>query len=252
MNKEIKDLLLSKALEYEHPNFIEQDPILIPHLFQQKEDIEIAAFFTAIIAWGNRASIIKSAKNILNIMGNAPHEFIMEHSAQDLILPASLHRTFLAEDFKVFCTQLKIIYTQHQDLETFFGQKIIQEGMAKGISDFKQAFFGLQLNQRSAKHLSDPLKNSAAKRLVMFLRWMCRSNHKGVDFGIWSAIPTKDLFVPLDVHTATVARKLNLITRKQNDWKTLEELMVALRKIHPNDPASLDFALFGMGVYKSL
>lgn len=252
MDNNIVALLKAKAKEYEDRSFITLDPITIPHRFSQKEDIEIAAFFTAILSWGNRKSIIKSAERLMEIMGDAPYEFVMNYKDEDLNLPSSIHRTFLAEDFLNFTKCLQNIYTQHQGLEAVFTQLINKYSMDQALYHFKLTFLGDLIDSRTQKHLPNPLKGSAAKRVNMFLRWMVRSNAKGVDFALWKGIEAKKLYLPLDVHTGNVARKLNLLERKQNDWKALEELMQVLRKIDKNDPVSLDFALFGLGVYDAL
>lgn len=248
----LKDFLIQKANDYEDVNFITSDPISIPHTFKEKEDIEIIGFLTAMIAWGNRKSIINSANKMLEIMGYNPYEFVLNFSINNLPeIPKSVHRTFLKEDFICVIECLQKCYL-NGGLEKIMGGIIAENGMENGLSLFKNIFFNDHSSKRSYKHLPDPKSGSAAKRMVMFLRWMCRKSIKGVDFGIWKTIPATYLHVPLDVHTGNVARKLNLISRKQNDWKTVEEIQNIALQIFPNDPSKLDFALFGIGVNQDI
>ena len=248
---ELKSFLDAKAAQYEHPKFLEADPIQIPHRFSQKEDIEISGFLTATIAWGNRKSIISNASKLMALMDNAPFEFILQHNAQDLEpLESFVHRTFNGEDFCYFIKALHHIYTQHQGLENVFAANMASGSLQGAISTFKSTFFALEHPKRTQKHVSDPLKGSAAKRINMFLRWMVRSAEKGVDFGLWKTISPSLLSCPLDVHSGNVARKLKLLKRKQNDAKALMELDTKLRKLDPSDPVKYDFALFGLGVFE--
>lgn len=249
--KELKEFLDEKADLYNHKKFIESDPLQIPHQFQTKEDIEIAAFLTATISWGNRKSIITNATKMMALMDHNPHDFLMNHSATDLVpFKDFVHRTFNGEDFIYFIKALHHIYTYHGGLEKVFSQKVQTKFLDTSIHYFKSVFFELPHPKRTEKHVSDPLKNSAAKRLHMFLRWMVRPNTTGVDLGIWTTIQPAQLSCPLDVHTGNVGRKLKLIKRKQNDGKALRELDIALRKLDPNDPAKYDFALFGLGAFE--
>ena len=238
-----------KAQEYESIGFILNDPIQIPHQFSKKEDIEIAAFLSATISWGNRVSILKSAKRIIDMMDYSPHQFILNHKEKDIKkLKGFVHRTFNEEDLVYFIKSLKNIYQKYGGLENLFSSNKIP--LQKRIHHFKKIFFELSHHRRTEKHVSDPLKGSAAKRINMFLRWMVRSNQKGVDFGIWKSISSSDLSLPLDVHTGGVARKLGLLKRKQNDAKALLELDNKLRKFDPIDPVRYDFALFGLGAFE--
>lgn len=249
--QEIFDFLNQKAEQYNHLNFIELDPISIPHQFSLKQDIEISAFFSATIAWGNRKSIITSAQKIINLMGNSPYDFVMNASEKDLekLDNKAVHRTFSGEDFKQFLLNLKRIYTESESLENLFLLQENEENYYHSIERFRNHFLG-ETPHRSHKHVSSPYKNSASKRLVMFLRWMVRQDKKGVDFGIWKNVPQKYLSIPLDVHTANISRKLGILNRTQNDWKAVEELDKMIRKYNPEDPAIYDFALFGIGVSK--
>lgn len=252
MNKtELKEFLDAKVEEYNKPKFIESDPIQIPHQFSLKEDIEISGFLTATIAWGKRKMIINNANKILNYMGNSPYDFVMDHKENDLEkIQGSLHRTFNATDFRFFIRSLQNIYKNHHGLESIFAKHAQNDSLQPAIHKFKQVFFEIEHPARTQKHISDPLKNSAAKRINMYLRWMIRNDNTGVDFGIWKSLSPSQLSCPLDVHSGNVARKLELINRKQNDAKALLELDTNLRKLDPKDPVKYDFALFGLGVFE--
>ena len=252
MNKvELKDFLDSKVEQYNHPRFLESDPIQIPHRFTKKEDIEISAFLTATIAWGNRKSIINNANKMMQLLENSPYDFVLNHTENDLEkCNGFVHRTFNSTDFTYFIQSLKNIYKNHNGLEQTFALYSQETTVQPGISSFKKTFFELPHQQRTTKHVSDPLKGSAAKRINMFLRWMVRNNDTGVDFGLWKSISPAQLSCPLDVHSGNVGRKLELITRKQNDAKALTELDSSLRELDPLDPVKYDFALFGLGVFE--
>ncbi|MAL61296.1 MAG: TIGR02757 family protein [Flavobacteriaceae bacterium] len=248
-HSKLKEFLDEKADLYNQPKFIESDPIQIPHQFTRKEDIEIAGFLTATIAWGNRKSIINNAQKMIQLLDNAPYEFIMNHSHEDLAsLTSFVHRTFNGVDFTFFVKGLHNIYVNHEGLETVFLKHAEKDSLQKSISEFKRIFFSVPHFPRTQKHVSDPLKNSAAKRINMFLRWMVRNDNRGVDFGIWNSLNPSQLSCPLDVHSGYIARKLGLLKRKQNDAKALFELDSRLRKLDSKDPAKYDFALFGLGV----
>lgn len=248
---ELKTFLDEKVELYNNPNFIESDPVQIPHLFSLKEDIEIAGFLSATIAWGNRKMIIKNSYRMIELMGNAPYDFVMSHRENDLErLESFVHRTFNGQDFASFIRSLQHIYKNHNGLEGVFTKHQETNSMQKSIHEFKKIFFEIDHLTRTQKHISDPLNNSAAKRINMYLRWMIRQDHKGVDLGIWKNISPAKLSCPLDVHSGNVARKLGLLSRKQNDGKALAELDLNLRKLDPNDPVKYDFALFGLGVFE--
>lgn len=250
---EIKQLLDEKYEEYCSVDFIESDPISIPHQFEEKQDIEISGLIAATIAWGQRTTIIKNANKAMRLMGNEPHRFVMEHSDNDLRnLDGFVHRTFNSEDLRHFIRSLKNIYSKHDSLEDIFLSGI-QKGdtnLMNSIHQFKKEFFAIPHEKRTQKHVADPMKGSSAKRINMYLRWMCRPNDKGVDFGLWNRIPTSILSCPLDVHSGRNARQLGLLNRTQNDWKAVEELDDSLRKFDTEDPVKYDFALFGLGVYR--
>lgn len=248
---ELKSFLDFKVQQYNTPQFIETDPIQIPHQFSKKEDIEIAGFLTATIAWGNRKSILKNANSLMELLDRAPFDFVMNHSQADLkTLSNFVHRTFNGIDLKYFISSLQNIYQNHNGLESIFTLNAEIDSLQPAIHEFKKVFFELEHPSRTMKHVSDPAKNSAAKRLNMFLRWMVRNDNTGVDFGIWENLEPSQLSCPLDVHSGNVARKLNLLKRKANDAKALTELDKSLKKFDPVDPVKYDFALFGLGVFE--
>jgi len=245
---EIKDFLEESFLKYNNKSFIENDPISIPHLFTKKEDIEISAFLAATIAWGNRKSIIKNAGKLMALMDNSPHAFILNHSKKELKpFENFVHRTFNGRDCVFFIESLKNIYKNKSGLESAFSSND-KNSVKSRIINFRKIFLEAKHLSRSEKHLSNPESNSSSKRLCMFLRWMVRQDKKGVDFGIWKSISTKELCLPLDVHTGNVSRTLGLLTRNQNDWKAVEEITAFLTTLDEKDPVKYDFALFGLGV----
>ncbi|MGE0931307.1 TIGR02757 family protein [Peijinzhouia sedimentorum] len=248
---ELKDFLEEKVIQYNHPSFIESDPISIPHLFSSKEDREIAGFLAATISWGNRKSIIQNARKMLNWLDNAPFDFIINHTEADLDkIEGVVHRTFNSDDLRLFIRSLQNIYANYGGLEAVFGANLKDESTQPAINVFRQIFFSIPHLPRSTKHVSDPFNGSSAKRINMYLRWMVRNDRKGVDFGIWQSIPPSYLSCPLDIHSGNVARKLGLLSRKQNDAKAVKELDKSLRLFDPIDPTKYDFALFGLGVFE--
>lgn len=252
---ELSDFLNEKVELYNNPNFIESDPISIPHSFSNKEDIEIAGLLSATIAWGQRKTIINNSFKMMEMMDNSPYEFILNHEQSDLQkLESFKHRTFNSLDLFFFVTRLKDIYKVHGGLEKAFSDGIKKESVdcSDAIENFRNLFFHEvgEENLRTKKHVSSPYKGSAAKRLIMYLRWMVREDNCGVDFGIWKSISPSLLSCPLDVHSGNVARKLGLIQRSQNDWKAVKEMDETLRILDANDPAKYDFALFGLGVFE--
>jgi uncharacterized protein (TIGR02757 family) len=280
--KALRDFLEEKVVEYNHPSFIAKDPISVPHRFSKKQDIEIAGFFTSIFSWGNRTTIIQKSAELIQAMDNAPYQFIRYHRNTDLKSFLNFkHRTFNATDLLYFFQFLQFHYRQSDSLETAFlpdfsiqkeNQKLMFGKSSEGrmftaslskkndshgqkdfvknsLTDFYHHFFSLEnAPRRTQKHIASPEKNSACKRLNMYLRWMVRKDKNGVDFGIWKNISSADLICPLDLHVARVARKFGLISRKQSDWETAMELTRALRSMDKNDPVKFDFALFGLGV----
>jgi uncharacterized protein (TIGR02757 family) len=247
----LKEFLDEKVILYNNPKFIESDPIQIPHQFSKKEDIEIAAFLTATISWGNRTMIIKNSYKMMELLDNSPYDFIINHKQKDLeTFQNFVHRTFNYIDFKQFIKSLQHIYQNYDGLENVLAIKDKTTTYQTAIHQFKTIFFEVEHQQRTQKHISDPLKNSAAKRINMFLRWMVRNDNAGVDFGIWKTHNPANLSCPLDVHSGNVARRLKLLLRTQNDWKALSELDKNLRKLDEKDPVKYDFALFGLGVFE--
>ena len=252
-SNEIKDFLDYKAAEYEQPSFLEYDPIQIPHLFNKKEDIEIAGFLISSIAWGNRLSIIKSGKRMLELMGNDPYHFVMQHTENDLDTFSNfVHRTFNGSDLSYFIRALRNLYVKYDGLEATFSKTLNNDRLVQNINEFRNSFFELKHEKRTEKHVANPFKGSAAKRINMFLRWMVRDSKNGVDFGLWKSISPSQLSCPLDIHSGNVARSLGLLYRKQNDQKAVEELDLNLRKYDPQDPVKYDYALFGLGVFEGL
>lgn len=250
LNKvDLKEFLDEKYQEYNNVNFIEQDPIQIPHLYTEKKDIEIAGFLTSIISWGNRKSIINSAHKMMDIMDNSPYDFVINSNNSEINKIQFVHRTFNSIDLQFFILSLKNIYKNYDSLEDVFIENK-NDFMFDGISKFRKIFFSVDHEKRSQKHISNPLKNSCCKRINMFLRWMVRSKKKKVDFELWNSINTRQLSCPLDIHTGRVARKLRILNRNQNDFKATLELDYHLRKLNPNDPVKYDFALFGLGVFE--
>lgn len=248
---DLKDFLDEKVEKFNQFTFIETDPIQVPRNFSQKENIEISAFLTASIAWGNRQSIIKNAVKLMDLMDNQPHDFILNASrSEQHKLNKFVHRTFNGNDCIYFIQSLRNIYQNYGGLQAVFEMGYLQENSVKSaLIHFYKAFFELP-GERTRKHISNVEKGASAKRLNMFLRWMIRNDKNGVDFGIWNKIPTSKLLLPLDVHTGNVARKLGLLQRKSNDWKAVEEVTHSLRKFDPTDPVKYDFALFGLGAFE--
>ncbi len=249
--RELKDLLDEKAEKYNHPSFIETDPIQVPRQFGQRENIEIAGFLAAGIAWGQRPVIIRNAFSLMKLMDNDPYGFLMNTCEQEwLHLSGFKHRTFNGEDCLFFFRSLKNIYQNYGGLESVFTQGYRKDRtIASALIYFREIFFEVVHEDRSQKHISDITRGASAKRLNMFLRWMVRKDDNGVDFGLWQDIPVSSLMMPLDVHTGTQARRFGLLTRKQNDWKAVVELTENLRQLDPADPIKYDFALFGMGAF---
>lgn len=248
---ELKEFLDEKVELFNRPSFIEYDPISIPHQFTKKQDIEIAGFLSATISWGNRTSIINSAKRMMALMGNSPYDFIMNHKDHHLrLLEGFVHRTFNSSDLIFFIEALQHLYQRKGGLEGVFNQYKTDDSLQPAIHYLKQEFLALPHLSRSGKHLSDPFGGSAAKRINMFLRWMVRNDNCGVDFGIWKNISPSILSCPLDVHSGNVARKLGLLKRKQNDAKAVQELDGVLRQLDSHDPVKYDFALFGLGIFR--
>ena len=249
---EIKQFLDEKVILYNRPSFIETDPIQVPKKFSGKENIEISAFFTATLSWGQRITIIRNAEKLMAFMDRQPHTFILNSTESDLaIFDEFKHRTYNGIDCRFFVQSLKNIYQNHGGLEAVFTKGFQLQGSIKSaLSYFYSIFFEVGEGGRTRKHVSNVLAGSSAKRLNMFLRWMVREDNAGIDFDLWKRIPASALMLPLDVHTGSVARKLGLLKRKQNDWKAVEEVTSRLCNFDPEDPVKYDFALFGLGVFE--
>ena len=249
---EIKALLDDRSKRYNNIDFIETDPIQIPHRFSQKENIEIAGFLSATIAWGQRKSIIKNGFRLMEMMDNSPFEFIMESTDHEKkVVLNFVHRTFNGQDCLLFLNSLKNIYSHHGGLENVFTTGYETEKTGFGaLKYFRKVFLEDTHDNHVKKHLSDVTSNSSAKRLNMYLRWMVRQDEQGVDFGLWKNIPMSALMLPLDVHTGDVGRALGILSRTQNDWKAVEEITAVLRSFDPADPIKYDYALFGIGAFE--
>jgi uncharacterized protein (TIGR02757 family) len=249
----IKDFLDEKYLLFNNRSFIETDPIQIPHAFTKKEDIEIAGFLAATIAWGQRKTIIGNAQKLMLWMDNAPHDFILDHSPKEITtFKKFVHRTFNGVDCVFFIKSLQNIYLKHGGLENVFAKSLKKNdtNIKNSIVGFREIFLNTKHDARSDKHISNPNAKSSAKRLCMYLRWMVRNDKKGVDFGIWKKINASQLCLPLDVHTGNVSRKLGLLKRTQNDWQAVEEITSVLKQFDKTDPVKYDFALFGLGAFE--
>ncbi len=247
----LKEFLDEKADKYNQPFFIETDPIQVPKGFSEKEDIEIAAFLTATIAWGNRTAIIKNAMRLMSLMDFKPYDFILGSSPEDQkMLGKFVHRTFNGNDCIYFIRSLQNIYKQHGGLQAVFEKGFMDGKTVKAALEyFYFVFFELK-GERTRKHVPNVAKGSSGKRMNMYLRWMARGDNRGVDFGIWDGIPASVLMLPLDVHTGNVGRKLGILSRRSNDWKAVVEITQNLREFDPLDPIKYDFALFGLGAFE--
>lgn len=249
IDSEIKAFLEEKVRQYNNPNFIELDPISVPHRYSQKEDIEIAGFLVATISWGNRKIIVKNGHRMLDLLGDSPYDFVMSHNKQQLErLEGFVHRTFNYNDFKYFIKALRNLYVNHGGMENVFNLYANTDSLQPAIHQFKRIFFEIPHPARMTKHIGDPLERSAAKKMNMLLRWLIRKDNKGVDFGLWKSINASQLSCPLDVHSGNIARKLGLLKRTQNDALAVEQLDNSLRILDKEDPVKYDFALFGLGI----
>lgn len=252
MNSDLKRFLDAKVVHYNNVSFIKNDPISIPHQFSKKEDIEIAGFLTALISWGRRNLIIKSATKLMDLMDQSPFDFVMNAGEKELRqINGCIYRTFNSDDLLFLIYGLRHLYQAAGGLEQVAVNGFNKAGKIKdSIAEIRALLLQTPHLMRSEKHLANPESGSAAKRINMFLRWMVREDKSGVDFGIWKSIPQSKLMCPLDVHSGRIARKLGLLSRKQNDWKATEELTLNLSLLDANDPVKYDFALFGIGVFE--
>ena len=249
--EELKEFLDEKVELYNRPSFIELDPISIPHRYTEKGDIEIAGFLAATIAWGNRKMILRSSVRMMEILDDSPFEFIVNSSDCELDQAVRfVHRTFNSADLAYFLKALRNIYRNRGGLERIFEAYKTSDSLQPAIHELHRIFFELPHDKKTERHVSDPFKGSAAKKINMYLRWMIRKDNKGVDFGIWNSISPSILSCPLDIHSGNIARKLGILKRKQNDSKAVAELDAFLRMLDKEDPVKYDFALFGLGVFE--
>lgn len=248
----LKAFLDSKADFYNQPSFIANDPVCIPHQFTKKQDIEIAGFFAAVFAWGNRTTIINKSRELMQLMDNAPHDFCVNNDPKKIKQLLNFkHRTFNTTDLLYFIEFLQFHYTSHNSLENAFTKGLHKKDVTieNGLKTFYNYFFSLpDIPERTKKHIASPEKKSSCKRLNMFLRWMVRNDKAGVDFGIWKNISPSQLVIPIDVHVARVAKRFNLLQNNKTDWQAALELTAYLRTLDAADPVKYDFALFGTGV----
>lgn len=250
-DKKLKTFLDEKVKLYNSVSFIEKDPVCIPHQFSRKQDIEIAGLFAAVLAWGNRTSIINNCNKIMQWMDHSPHDFVLNHQPADLKpMMGFAHRTFNATDLLYFIHVLQHHYRRYDTLEAAFTAGVMykEEHVGKALIHFHAYFFSLEHPERTRKHVATPLRNSACKRINMFLRWMVRKDNCGVDFGIWNHIAPAQLICPLDVHVASVSARLGLLENEKSNWNNALHLTGKLREMNPDDPAIYDFALFGLGM----
>lgn len=254
MISNLEEFLNQKVSQYNTPSFIDSDPISIPHQFKKKEDIEISGFLTSVFAWGRRTAIIKSANHLMSLMDNAPYDFIINAGTRDMKrFEGFVYRTFNSDDCLFLVSAMQELYRNNGGLEKIANDSYLKnKNIMDVIVGIREALLDYPHLKRSRKHLANPLTGSAAKRVNMFLRWMIRQDDKGVDFGIWKNIPQSKLMCPLDIHSGNVARKFGLLSRKQNDWRAVEELTANLRNYNINDPVVYDFALFGIGVFEGV
>lgn len=251
----LKKLLDEKVRLYNQPSFINGDPISVPHQFTKKQDIEIAGLFAAVLAWGNRTTIINNCNKLMGWMDDAPHDFILNHKDTDLKgFLSFVHRTFNATDLLYFIAFLKYHYQQSNTLEDAFVPQAEYENVSveQALIHFHNYFFSIEHPDRTRKHIATPARKSACKRINMYLRWMVRKDNHGVDFGIWDKISSSQLVCPLDVHVVRVAHRLELIENTNSNWNNAILLTEKLKELNPDDPAIYDYALFGLGVAERL
>ncbi|WP_418982979.1 TIGR02757 family protein [Alistipes sp.] len=248
---ELRELLERLYDRYNRPEFIPDDPISVPHRYSATADREIAGFFAATIAWGNRKAIVRSGHRMMRCMDDAPADFVRNASERELAaLDGFVHRTFNGQDLRDFVLALRRLCTVYGGIGAFFERRYEATGSLRQVlAEFRREFFAADHAPRCEKHLSSVERGAACKRLCMYLRWMVRRDDRGVDFGAWTAIPMSALYLPLDVHVGDMGRALGLLARRQNDWRAVEEITAALREYDPDDPVRYDFSLFGAGIH---
>lgn len=251
---QIKEYLDELNHKYNNADFVADDPISVPHRYTDHRDIEIAGFLASTIAWGQRRTIVKNAHRMVEMMDDAPFDFVTNHTQSDLrALEGFVHRTFNDHDFMFFVSSLKNVYDNHGGIGQFFQNSYAQsQDLRLALSEFRSVFLGDGAPSRTSRHVSNIDKGATCKRLLMYLKWMVRKDNLGVDFGIWDKIPSSALYLPIDVHSGNTARLLGLLERKQNDWRAVEEITSVLREFDANDPVQYDFALFCAGIYGEL
>lgn len=250
MDDSLRELLERLYDRYNRPEFIDDDPVSVPHRYTDRADREVAGFFAATLAWGNRKAIVRSGRRMMGLMDDAPADFVRHASDRELaMLDRFVYRTFNGGDLRDFVLALRRLDERFGGLGAFFESRYeVTTSIPRVLAEFRSEFFGCDHAPHCEKHLSSILKGAACKRLCMFLRWMVRRDDRGVDFGEWRRIPMSALYLPLDVHTGDTSRALGLLSRRQNDWRAVEQVTAALRAIDPDDPVRFDFALFGMGI----
>ncbi len=248
----VRQILDDALKKYYHLSFVKDDPISIPHSYSSLQDIEITAFWTSILAWGQRKTIIHKSKELFRLMGDSPYDFILHHKEKDRQRFAGFkHRTFQYTDTLYFLDFLQRHYQTYDSLEEAFLNRGKFQDMKSSLSGFYDYFFDAPYApQRTKKHIANPAKKSKCKKLNMFLRWMVRKDKVGIDFGLWHRIPMSGLMIPLDVHVERMARRLGLLSRTQSDWEAVVELTNNLKLLSSHDPIKYDFALFNMGIYQ--
>ena len=246
----MRELLERLHDRYNNETFIEADPISVPHSFTRTVDREIAGFLAATIAWGNRRAIVQSAHRMMRYMDNAPEDFVRNATEADMeYLRTYVHRTFNGVDFQDFVRGLRHIITEWGSVGKYFESRYKEHGDLRPVfSDFRRDFFAVEHDPHCEKHLSSIDKGAACKRLCMYMRWFVRDDDRGVDFGLWRGIPMSALYMPLDIHTGRMGRNLGFLSRKQSDWKAVEELTASLRELNADDPVRYDYSLFGLGI----
>ena len=248
--EELHELLEQLHDKYNRPEFIENDPISVPHSFSSRDDREVAGLLASTIAWGNRKAIVKSARRMMQYMDNAPSDFVRNASERELaMLESYVHRTFNGRDFIDFVVGVRGMYERFGGIGNFVEERYEATGsMAQVLSDFRHEFLACDHNPHCEKHLSSIDKGAACKRLNMYFRWFVRRDERGVDFGEWQRVPMSALYLPLDVHTGNMGRALGLLHRRQSDWKATVEITESLREFDAEDPVRFDFSLFGAGI----
>lgn len=239
---------LDKLVEqYETFDFIKDDPVQFIHRYTDKKDIEIAGFISSLVAYGSRVQFIKKLDFLFNnIAQNEPLNFIRNFEPE--IIGDFNYRFGKPIDFIAIFNILKELYA-HDSLEELFEYGYSNNRLFEAVVDYFYARAGKNVGQGFYHMIPNPKNGGAMKRMCMYLRWMVRKSP--VDAGIWNFMPSRDLYIPLDVHVARVSRQMGLLTRKANDFKSVIELTEKLKEFDSNDPVKYDFAIFGYGIDKT-